>query len=58
MTFLLVITLVFALFGWLKNKLGLLVFVHYMDTKGCDPPSDAEIRECTKWVVRHALNMK
>lgn len=44
----LIILLIIALVGWLKNKLGLLVLVHYMDTKNCQPPSDTDIQKCTE----------
>lgn len=53
MIILMVLFLIIALYGWIKNKMGLMTLTYYMERKGYAQPSDEEIRICTEWVVRN-----
>ena len=44
--------------GWIKNPLSLLAICHYMTTKNCPPPSDAEMKASSEYVVSKLLKIK
>lgn len=44
--------------GWIKNRVGLLAICHYMATKNCPPPSDAEMKASSEYVVGKLLKTK
>lgn len=57
MIWILLTVTVFALIGWLKNRLGLLTLCYYMQKNSYTPPSDAEMKECSRWVIRRLLKL-
>lgn len=41
--------------GWVTQHISVLSLVYYIKKKGYAAPSDAEIKECTLWTVKHLL---
>lgn len=41
--------------GWAAKHISVLALVYYIKKKGYADPSDAEIKECTLWAVKHLL---
>lgn len=50
--FILIFALIFAL-GWLKNHISLLAVICYMQLRNYKEPSDQEMEECIKFVIKH-----
>lgn len=44
--------------GWIKDHVGLLAICHYMATKNCPPPSGAEMKTSSEYVVSKLLRIK
>jgi len=41
--------------GWIKNYVGALSLSYYLVSKGYPPPSDAEAKSCSEYVVKRLL---
>lgn len=44
--------------GWIKNRIGLLAICHYMAAKNYPPPSGAEMKASSEYVVRKLLKVE
>lgn len=52
LTIVLAIVAVICGIGWLKYYISTCALVYYLQRKGYTPPSDEEIQECTRWVIK------
>lgn len=45
--------LILATIGWIKNRVALLSLISYLQKKGYACPTDAEVEESTRYVVKN-----
>lgn len=55
-TVLLLVALGISCIGWLKNRLGLLTLIYYLESKNYAPPTEEEIESCSELVIRKAFH--
>ncbi len=57
-TVLFAITTAVCAIGWFGRTLACITLIYYMNTKGCTPPNNNEIKEYTREVVRLIFRKK
>lgn len=54
----LIIALIIAAFGWLKNRIALLSLCYFMETKNYPPPTEEEAVASSKFVIKQIFTLK
>lgn len=52
---LLIVTQTVCIAGWLKWKIATMTLSAYLVIKNYTPPSDAELEECRRYVIRETV---
>lgn len=52
LTALFVLTTIICAIGWLSQHIGVMALAYYIINNGYTEPSDDELAECTRWVVK------
>lgn len=58
LTALFAITTAVCAIGWIKHKVANNLLLKYMLYKGCDLPTEEDIKECTNMTVQELINKK
>ena len=44
--------------AWIKNKIALMVILHYIVWKELPPPNTEDLKYCSKETIKHLLGIK
>ena len=57
LTALFVLTTIICAIGWLSQRISVMTLAYYIIKNGYTEPSDDELVECTRWVIRKMFKM-
>ena len=52
-----IVTTVLGICWWIAS-ISVQALLHYMEKKGCTPPTSEEVGECVRWAVKRKLSKK
>jgi len=55
LTIILTITTAICAFGWLVSRISAIAMIRYIEIKGYERPSDAELKECVRWAAKRVF---